>query len=191
MRRAAPFLAIAAVFFVAVAAYAIAARSGDGSDTTAPRPLTTSSPGPSSTQRRPASIHLVSQQEIDRYPADSPQRALLTWWRASQFVDYQGFVEGLATRLRRKFPATAKTKRALVALAGFTTKSKVGFLGVRKRSTRAIVYTKIVYEAASPDGTVVTQPFPRAFRFVRQGGEWRLQNDDFVQELLPSPLRRA
>jgi hypothetical protein len=137
-------------------------------------------------------LHLLTPQDIDRYPAGSPQHALLSWWRSAQFIDYQGYLQSFASGFRQTLRSDPKTRRALLVLGGFLTASTVKFLDVEQDGPDAVtLYTEVRYQARNPDGTVATSTLPRAFRMIRQGGAWRLQDDSFVQQTLPASLRRS
>jgi hypothetical protein len=185
---------VAAAVVLAVAAigiYAVATRGdGESSDAGGHRSGSANPRVTTATDSSSAS-HLLSQRDVDRYPKASPERALLAWWRAAQFVDYQGFLEAFDSQLRRKLSASPKTRRALVAFGGFASASTLKFFNAQQGRQNAIVYIQVRYESRGSDGKLVTQPLPRTFRFVRQGGAWRLKSDDFVQETLPQSLRRS
>jgi O-antigen ligase len=189
MRRAVIFVTATAVVAIGVvAAYALASRDDGGAKTAVTAPTNTVTPTTTATVPA-ARPHLLSQHDIDRYAATSPQHALLTWWRAAQFVDYPGFLEGFDRRVQRQLAADAETKRFLPAFGAFANTATVTFVDVRKTPARATVYTEVHSDATSPDGERVTNTYPRVFRLVRQGGAWRLQNSDFFREVVPSSLQ--
>jgi hypothetical protein len=189
MRRAVPFVTVTVVVATAaVAAYALASR-GDGGSKTAVTAATDTVTSRTTATVQAATPHPLSQHDIDRYPATSPEHALLTWWRAVQFVDYQGFLEGFDKRVRRELAANAETKRALPAFAAFANGATVSFVDVRKARARATAYTEVRSAATTSDGKRITQTYPRVFRLVLQDRAWRLQNSDFFREVVPSSLR--
>ncbi len=71
---------------------------------------------------------------------------------------------------------------------GFTINAAPRVLDFQRTRASAALYTEIAYRAKLPDGKVVDQASAHVFQLVRQGGAWRLGNDDFVQELLPPSL---
>jgi hypothetical protein len=158
-----------------------AAASSTGATSTSTVPSSTAVPPP----------HLVTQRMIDQYPLTSPQRGLLVWWRAAQFVDYQGYVQSYANGFRQTIRSDPNARGALLALGGFLTASTLKFLEVQRDRPNAVtLYTKIRYQSPGPNGTFALSTLPRAFRMVRQGGTWRLEDDSFAQEVVPAALRR-
>lgn len=133
---------------------------------------------------------LLTQRQIDGYPAASAQHALLVWWRAAQFADYHGYLSGFALQVRRKVAADPQRMEVFGRLTGFTIDAAPKVLGFQRTPAGADLYTEIAYRAKAPDGKVVAFSRPHVFQLVRQGGAWRLGNDDFVQELLPHSLLR-
>jgi O-Antigen ligase len=188
MRRGVPVLAaIVVAAVVAVGAYALATRGDGDAGKAPPRRVASSASSPASNAPPPS--HLLTQSEVDRYPASSPQHALLAWWRASQFVDYRGFIQSFDSQLQRKLAADPNTRQALAAFGGFANAATIKFLSLNRTPGLATAYTQVRYQTRGPDSKLVTTTYPRAFRLVRQGGTWLLQNDDFFQEALPADLR--
>jgi hypothetical protein len=192
MRRAVPLLAAVIVALAAaVGIYAIATRGDSGSPSVgASKPVASNAAKPTTTTASQSS-HLLSQGDIDRYPSASPQHALLAWWRAAQFADYGGYVEAFDKQFRPGLRTHAKTRQALAAFAGFADAAEITVVDAHKGAGRATVYATINYRARAPSGKLFVQTYPRTFKLVRRADRWLLQNDDFVQEILPPSLRRT
>jgi hypothetical protein len=143
---------------------------------------------PSSAQG--AAQQLLRQSDLARYPAGSPARAILEWWRSAQFADAEGYRAAFAPPLRS---AVAKDPRAADALnyfAGAIRDARPKILSVSAAKGRATVYTLIEYR--QPIGTTryITSTVPRAFTLERIASRWLLTDDAFVQTTLPAVLRR-
>jgi hypothetical protein len=179
--RAVSVCTAAAIFFV------VGCGSSHPSSAKVTVPVTTTA-----TRAVPPPPHLVTQRMIDRFPVTRPQHGLLVWWRAAQFVDYQGYLQSYANDVRQPIRSDPNTRSALPALAGFLTASTLKFLQVARDGPNAVtLYTRILYQAQRPNGKFAVQTLPRVFRMVRQGGTWRLQDDSFAQQVLPPDLRRG
>jgi hypothetical protein len=147
-------------------------------------PLTT--PGPAG-----PSPFLITRRQIEAQPPGTPQRALFAWWRAAQFVDYRTYLRSFAATLRRELAAKpTSTKAALVQFGGAMTVASPKIISVEKSGKTRTVYTDIAYHGRTKSGWIVVHSAPRSFTFARERGEWRLLDDDFVQQNLPPALRR-
>lgn len=152
---------------VAVAAILIAAGCGGGGD---PPP-----PGTAS-----AAEYLVSAAEVDRQPADSPEEALMSWWRAIQYNDFDGYVSLLAAPLQSRRRASDAARRDLALASGELVRSQPKIDDAEETDGEATIYTRI--ETRQPVGATrfTTSSSPQAFTLVRQGGKWRLADDFYV-----------
>jgi hypothetical protein len=148
-------------------------------------PLTTTGPGPAG-----PSPFLLTRRQVEAERPATPQKALLAWWRAAQFGDYRAYLRSFAGTLRRKLAAKpTETKAALVQFGGAIAVAKPKIVSVEKTGDTRTLYTDIAYHGRTKNGWVVVQSVPRSFTFAREGGVWRLLDDDFVQQNLPPALR--
>lgn len=107
---------------------------------------------------------------VERQPPDSPQRALLAWWRAVQTGDRRAAAAALprgSARLAALLPSVAGTARRL----------RPAVVEVDRRGSSAVIYTETL--AQRPIGTrrfAPAVPIPQAFVLDRSGGRWRLHD---------------
>jgi len=165
---------------VAVAFAAVAAGCGDGENgNAAPQSL----PG--------AADQILTQSDVDRYPAASPQHALLQWWRDVQYANLTGYFDAFDPSIRQKLQQDSKARAALEYVSGSVRTARPAIASVRRRGPTATVYTAIKYRTPIGTRRFVTTSRPQAFVLVQRGGDWLLQNDSFVQSVLPVRLRRT
>src|ERR1700716_347819 len=68
---------------------------------------------------RGLAAYLVTQTEVDQYRADSPERALMVWWRAVQYENVDDAYSGLTQRLRKSRTLARFTSDVQSARIGF------------------------------------------------------------------------
>jgi hypothetical protein len=133
---------------------------------------------------------LLTQMDVNRYPRGSPQRALLSWWRAMQFADQSNYVDSYVLPVRRLLQADPRMPQVLAALSGQLRTVRPLVRGAELRANRATIYTKVAYRTPVGSQRYVTSLVPKAFTLVLRQGRWRLVDDGFVQSSLPPLLRR-
>jgi hypothetical protein len=186
MTRAAVACGMAALILVAAGCKSAPTTAGPTTTTaTSTRTVTVNAPGPAG-----PSPYLLSRRKVDAQPAGTPQRALLAWWRAAQFTDYRTYLASFTAEFRQKLAARPRaTKAALVQFGGAITTASPKITSVEKRGKARTLYASIAYHVRTKSGWIVAQSVPRTFTFAREGGKWRLLDDDFVQQNLPPALR--
>lgn len=152
---------------MAVAAALIGAGCGEGGD---PPP-----PGEPS-----AAEYLITPADLRRQPDDSPQAALMEWWRSIQYNDFEGYVGALVAPVRAQRQASERAPRDLTLASGELIRSQPEIASVEENGNEATVYTRI--ETRQPIGATrfTTSSSPQAFTLVREGGEWRIADDFYV-----------
>jgi hypothetical protein len=145
-------------------------------------------------KERPEPAHRVTSAEVVRQaPAGTPERAFLEWYRALQLGDddavaaaYKpslkivGAGVGLIRALAPKFLASLGPPR----IVGVTHTPKS-----RYTPKGASVYAILPNEMRQPNGRIDVFRRPRAFHFVRVGGEWKLNDFKFMQNIAVSGAR--
>ena len=131
-----------------------------------------------------ASEQLLTAAAVARYSADSPEHALLAWWRIAQFDDGLAFRAALAPPLRSRFESDPGFGDDLNFFAGSIRNAAPKVVNTEIDGDRARVFTIITYR--SPVGTTrfVTYSRPQAFELVRWRKRWLLADDSFVQSTL-------
>lgn len=150
-----------------VAVALVAAGCGEGGD---PPP-----PGTPS-----AAEFLLTPADIRRQPADSPQAALMEWWRGIQYNDFEGYTGALVAPLRAQREASDEARRDLTLASGELIHSQPEIGDVKESGDETTIYTRI--ETRQPVGATrfTTSSSPQAFTLVREGGQWRIADDFYV-----------
>jgi hypothetical protein len=122
---------------------------------------------------RPGATHpnVVTDQEIERYPRDSPQRALLDWFQAVQFRDEAGVRQSTTEREVRR--VSAETLDNAVRLIG-PALGKPRIESTRERGSEAAIRLFIqsfVRGKPKPVGET-----PSTFYLTRLGNRWRVKD---------------
>jgi hypothetical protein len=125
---------------------------------------------------------LLSERDIERYPKDSPARAVLEWWRALQFDNavlaaayYARRVEMTPPRLERRLGVGADV---LGLKARFRV---VDVIKERRTATVLAVLTRVLRH---PNGRADRMRSAHSFNLVREGGKWRLSDNRYIDEVV-------
>ncbi len=132
-------------------------------------------------QGLPANVQLVSTTDIARYPAGSPQAALLTWWRDVQFDDVVGYLTFLKPAV-----ATAQLKAGQAVpfatlLSGHLQSARPQITGTNISGANAVLYTQITYRQPIGNTGYATNTAVQAFSLVNLQGGWKLADDYFIR----------
>jgi hypothetical protein len=127
-----------------------------------------------------AAEYLLTPADIRRQPEDSPQAALMEWWRSIQYNDFDGYANALVAPLRAQREASDRARRDLTLASGELIRSQPEIADVREDGNETTIYTRI--ETRQPVGATrfTTSSSPQAFTLVREGGEWRIADDFYV-----------
>jgi hypothetical protein len=120
----------------------------------------------------PASIaaYLVTQTDVLRNPAGSPERALMVWWRDVQYENIADAYSGLTSRLRKGRTLKRFAADVRYAKIGFLSKPDVTVRTVAGRSARILV--NIVYfRSGQPYASV-----PRVISLVKATSNWEVDD---------------
>jgi hypothetical protein len=142
----------------------------------------TSSSVPALPQARDVQAMVLTPDDVNRFPADSPTRALYTWWQAAQFKDIptakQQYANGvdvgdLEHQLSSIYPPLSASRPSVVdtTLTGNAAKLYV------------IVQT-IPLQASGQvrGGRTRAVETPVVFRLVKQGGAWKLADNSYLDQ---------
>ncbi|MEN3340789.1 MAG: hypothetical protein V7644_193 [Actinomycetota bacterium] len=163
---------------LAVVPLLVLAAGGCGNGTQKPQAL----PG--------AAQQPLTRTDVDRYPAGTPQRALLHWWRDAQYVNLAGYLDDFQPAFRRVLRQDRKTLRGLAWFAGSIRPARPTIQNIEVRGNTATIYTRVAYRTPVGLSRFVTSTAPQAFVLVRRRGRWLLHDDNFVQSTLPPQLQR-
>ena len=121
---------------------------------------------------------VIAPAEVQRYPADAPQRSFLAWFRALQLDDTAtaaGFYDKALGLSPKRVARSRRRARRLLREAGLEV------VDVSRGGRRATVFTLLTVRRVAPNGRVDAYVTPQAFDLVRVGGAWKLANNLFLQ----------
>jgi len=132
-----------------------------------------------------ASEQLLTPAAVARYPATSPQRALLAWWRNAQFADRPAFLAAFAPSLRSRFEHSPRFGEQFDYFSNGIRNAAPRILSTEIQSGRARVFTRIEYHNPIGAARFVTSSRPQAFEFIRDASAgWLIADDTFVRSTL-------
>ena len=129
----------------------------------------------------PANTVLVTQKDIAKYPPNSPQRTLLSWWRAMQYTDGRGYLALLATPLRNARQADRAYRVQLPLIARQVDDAFPHITQVAIEDDRSTVYTEIEFRQLVGANEYATTRVAQAFSLVRENETWLIVDDLFVE----------
>lgn len=129
---------------------------------------------------------LLTPREVAAAPSGSPQRALVTWWRAAQFADRPGFLRALAPAVRRTFERRARLDHDLIVFGEFIRLARPHVERVRREGPRAILATTVAFRTPTGGSQFLTSKRAATFILVRSHGRWRLADTAFFDTFVPA-----
>ena len=132
---------------------------------------------------------LVTQKDIAKYPPASPQRTLMSWWRAMQYTDGRGYLALLATPLRNARQADRAYRVQLPIIARQVDDAFPHITQVSIEGDKATVYTELEFRQLVGADKYATTRVAQAFSMVRESGIWRIADDLFVEAGVQDQLR--
>ena len=128
-----------------------------------------------------AAEYLVKPADVSQQPAGSPQQSLLRWWMSIQYNDFDGYLASLAAPLRQRREADGAAATDLALASGELVRAQPKITSTTVKDGTATLYTRI--ESRQPVGATrfTTSSTPQAFTLVREGGEWKVADDFFVE----------
>ena len=130
--------------------------------------------------------YLVSDDDLTKYPANSPERAFLHWWQALQYDNMVDAYRGITARLRATRSRLQFVRDARDAGGGFTARPQITE-SRRVGSTRVTLLVNLLLIDAS--GRVASFA-PRMFQMQSESGQWRVADLAYL-ELKASEGRAA
>ena len=122
---------------------------------------------------------LVTHAQLERYPAASPARQVLEWWRALQFLD-----PDLARRYyaQGSRPSEAHLARELsVGADALGTSRRPQIADVYRRRWEATVFVVFTKRTRQPNGRLDEARSPYAFTLVLEDGRWKLADNRYLE----------
>ncbi len=128
---------------------------------------------------------VVTEEAIAQRPRNSPDRALLNWWQAVQFEDFEG-VRLLSTRQALSRTSPRGLSRAVSTVASALGRPEI--VRVRSQGDRAAVRVLIQSFGSKAGQTVSTDP--ATFELRRMRGKWRVGDLGYLLETAQTINRR-
>jgi hypothetical protein len=122
---------------------------------------------------------LLTRADIERYPAGSPQRAFFEWWRTVQYDNAVAAVRFYSDDLA----LTARKLDRMLAYGadGLGLRKQPKLVEVDVNGRRATVFLLLQSRVLNPNGRVDTVRTARSFNLVREGGQWKLADNLYVE----------
>jgi hypothetical protein len=124
----------------------------------------------------------LRQAVVERQPTGSPGRAFLEWWRALQFDNPVAVSVHYASELGLT-PAKVEAQLAY-GPGAFSFSSTPKIVETVREGNRATVNVLMTRILRAPNGRVDKVRTARGFNFVREGGEWRLSENLYLERLV-------
>ncbi len=134
---------------------------------------------------------LLSAAAVERQQAASPARALFEWWRAMQLANFRSGARHYPGELQ--LTPEQLERQVRVATGAFSARPLV--VEVDENGSRATVAVLLENRTRAPNGRVDVLRVPRSFELVRENGDWRLADNNYLeravrdQESLAEALR--
>jgi hypothetical protein len=139
----------------------------------------------------PANSALITNADVDKYKPHTPERTFMAWWRAIQYTDGRTYLSLLSTPLRnrRRQDKAHRDELPIVALQLTPARPHIKRLDIRGDS--ATLYAEIEFRSLVGADKYSSTRRPQAFPMVREGKEWRMADDLFVEAAAaPELLKR-
>lgn len=136
-----------------------------------------------------ANEQLVTEQEIQRLPPDSPQQVLLRWWRAIQYDDLPAYLGLLSPPLRHQRELDNQARTDLLLASPSFEPAQPDVTSVEVAGDTATLYTLIVTREPIGNTRYIETRNPQAFVMVKEPDGWRIVDDLIVEERADAAIR--
>lgn len=124
----------------------------------------------------------VTRAQLDKYPPDSPERAVLGWWRALQFNSPELAARYYAPDLKL---TTARLEKLLRLGPDFLDlKAGLRVADSVERGDTATVLAVRHRVLEHPNGRVDKVHIPMSVNLRRESGEWKLSDNRYIDRAL-------
>jgi hypothetical protein len=123
----------------------------------------------------------VTSKDVEAAQLNSPSATLLRWWHAIQSGDAQA-----AKATYAKGVDTAAVPNELKRLHFFLIRSRPQITDAKTKDSTARVATVVDaarFKASNPRKVLVVIQTPTSFQLEREGGEWKLADDDYLAQM--------
>ena len=166
---------LATVSLIALCLIPLAGCGSGGKDTT-------SSSVPALPQARDLQAMVLTSDDVNRTPANSPNRTLLTWWRAVQFRDIPAANEAYANGVN-----VSDLEHQVVSLSPPLSASRPSVVDTSETGNAAKLYVIVQTLPLGATGAVRggrtrAVETPVVFRLVKQGDAWKLADNSYIDQ---------
>jgi hypothetical protein len=140
----------------------------------------------------PANSALITNADVAKQKPHTPERTFLAWWRAIQYTDGRSYLSLLSEPLRNRRRLDKAHREQLPIAAVQLTPARPHIKRVQIRGDSATLYAQIEFRSLVGADKYSSTRRPQAFPMVREGKEWRMADDLFVEAAAaPELLKRA
>lgn len=125
---------------------------------------------------------ILAKAEVQRYKEGTPARAFFEWWRNMQYDNAVVAARFYADRLRMTPGKIDRQLQKPTVGAGLNKRPKL--VEVDRKGDSAVVLTRLEVERRNPNGRVDKQQVARAFNMVREDGQWKLSENNFIDRII-------
>jgi hypothetical protein len=122
---------------------------------------------------------VLTKAQVDRQPADSPQRAVFEWWRAMQFKNPIEAAQYFSASLHM---TPARMSRYIQG-ADSSLQSRPHLVDAQISGDDAIVRLMLERVTKNPNGRVDRERKPQGFNLVHEEGGWKLSDNLYLAGL--------
>jgi hypothetical protein len=167
--------ALATVSLIGLCLITLAGCGSGGKDNT-------SSSVPALPQARDLQAMVLNSDDVNRFPADSPTRALYIWWRAIQFRDIPAAKHQYANGVN-----VNDLEHQVASLSPPLSASRPSVIDTSQTGNASKLYVivqtlPLAATGAVRGGRTRAVETPVVFRLVKQGGDWKLADNSYIDQ---------
>jgi hypothetical protein len=122
---------------------------------------------------------LLTKEDVQRLPEGSPARTTFEWWRTLQFDNPVLAVEFYDDDLGITVERLERQLKWGAGSLGLTQKPVL--VEVQERGNEAAVLVLLENQTTNPNGRVDKTRTARSFNLIREGGEWKLAENLYLE----------
>jgi hypothetical protein len=132
---------------------------------------------------------LLSDADVARWPEGSPERALFSWWRDTQYDNLTGYLRFFTPEIQQRLTRRGVAGRDLSILSVQLRQARPTIVSVDASATAAVLYTTITFHQPVGTSKYRSYTLPQAFALTAEGGSWRLGDYLFVDQMITPTLQ--
>jgi hypothetical protein len=132
---------------------------------------------------------LLGDADVSRWPEGSPERALFSWWRDTQYANLPGYLGFFSPEIRQGLTRRGVGGRDLSILSVQLRQARPTIVSVDATGTAAVLYTTITFHQPVGTSRYRSYTLPQAFALTLEDGAWRLGDYLFVDQMITPTLQ--